>query len=192
MDITQIVDLAKQGNRLTSESQWVLADALAGLSPEDVSAVAIASGRNENTLLQYARAAERWTPESSRVEGVTFSAHRVALSWYDPRQLLIDLKQKHGSPTVSQVRQAMGLEGHPALELIERGLRKMDDKVSVDALTRIVTLLTKKRDELRVEVRTPVATRRPEPSVPEPKVEAVANSSKGWTPPISTSDISGL
>lgn len=203
MDITAIVDLAKQGSRLASDKQWILADALAGLDASDVQAVAVESGRNENTLLQYARAAERWSPSSSRVEGVTFSAHRVALSWHDPRSLLLDLKMKHGSPTVSQVRQAMGLEGHPAMELIERGIRKLDDNVRSKDVGNVITTLTLWHKYLtgieadaspRVDDTPVVASPNglEEEEAPIVEVEEETPTTKGWTPPISTADIAGM
>lgn len=147
MDITQITELAKQGGRLASEKQWVLADALAQLTDTEITQVAVHSKRNESTLHQYARAAQRW-PVSDRVEGVSFSAHRVALSWYNPRQLLVDLKHEVGSPTVKQVRQAMGLEGHPAIEALQKGISKLDRKVSRKALGDVVAELAKYINEL--------------------------------------------
>lgn len=147
MDINAIVELAKKGSRLVSHEQWMLADELALLTPSEVTQVAAASGRNENTLLQYARAAQRW-PAADRVEGVSFSAHRVALSWYDPRKLLVELKQKHGSPTVKQVRQALGLEGHPAIELLWKGIRKIDTNIAVGNLDNIIRELETQRTRL--------------------------------------------
>jgi hypothetical protein len=215
MDITQIAQLAKQGGRLASDKQWVLADALAELTPTQISQVSVESGRNESTLLQYARAAERWD-KGDRVEGVSFSAHRVVLSWHEPRELLIELKHQYGSPTVSQVRKAMGLEGHPALELLERGIKKIDRQVSQDALARVILKLN---DELKELTGTQVTT--------ETKEQADARSSTGmmakdmqeipvwkdeddneipvtpetvesmerkgtWQPPVRTSDVAGI
>lgn len=118
----ELLDLAKRGNRLDSTNQWILADELSKMTEADVDGLAIKAGRNASTLKQYARAAARW-PFVERVEGVSFSAHRVALSHPDPRQLLEDLKAKHGSPTVKQVREALGLEGHPALEAARKLLK---------------------------------------------------------------------
>lgn len=207
MELTQIADLAKQGGRLASDKQWVLADALAELTESQIATVAIQASRNESTLLQYARAAERW-PSTDRVDGVSFSAHRVALSWHDPRQLLIDLKHKHGSPTVQQVRQAMGLEGHPAIELIERGIKKLDRKVSAQVLGETLTKIADFLQELdpnEVEAFDSDLDRAAAKEVDEyldkeaeeasenhePKMIEVAGHDR-WTPPLRTSDIAGM
>lgn len=147
MDITQITELAKQGGRLASDKQWELADALAQLTDTEITQVAVHSKRNESTLHQYARAAQRW-PDTDRVQGVSFSAHRVALSWHDPRGLLVDLKHEYGSPTVKQVRRAMGLEGHPAIEQLEKGISKLDRQVSRKALGDVVAELATYLNEL--------------------------------------------
>lgn len=211
MDITQIAQLAKQGGRLASDKQWVLADALAQLSPTQINQVSIESGRNESTLLQYARAAERW-PSQARVEGVSFSAHRVALSHSNPEGLLTNLKAQFGSPTVAQVRRAMGLEGHPAIEALEKGLKKLDRKVSERALRQVIDQLTAYVDELDALAGMPdmedegdwdgfeeqyATNEEPnydqntdEEALPQ---EEVADTSKGtWQPPIRTSDIAGI
>lgn len=199
LDITTITDLAKQSGRLDSDKQWVLADALASLTPTQITQVAVASGRNESTLLQYARAAERWAP-TDRVEGVSFSAHRVALSWHDPRQLLIDLKAQHGSPTVEQVREAMGLAGHPGIELLNKGIKKLDRQVSATALRDVVNkleIILSNLDSLPepTVADVPTATESEEPPTatqvaetqPEPTIRQGT-----WTPPIRTSDVAGI
>jgi hypothetical protein len=213
MDIAQIAQLAKQGGRLASDKQWVLADALAELTPTQISQVSVESGRNESTLLQYARAAERWD-KGDRVEGVSFSAHRVVLSWHEPRELLIELKHQYGSPTVSQVRKAMGLEGHPALELLERGIKKIDRQVSQDALAKVILKLNAELKELSTgAVDTQVTTETKEQAdarsttrqdteadelgetmvAVAKQVEAEETSRKGtWQPPVRTSDVAGI
>lgn len=194
MDLNYIADLAKQGGRLASHKQWVLADALAKLTPTQISTVAVQSGRNESTLLQYARAAERWSPATERVEGVTFSAHRVALSWHDPRGLLMELKNKYGSPTVRQVRQAMGLEGHPALELLEKGISKLDRKVSAEALKGILKQVTQYVIELEGQDYGDLEIEEDEVATDEEIVEVneIPVTTGSWKPPVSTSDIAGI
>lgn len=212
LPLDKIAELAKQGGRLSSDKQWVLADALATLTETEIATVAITSSRNESTLHQYARAAQRWDP-IDRVEGVSFSAHRVVLSWHDPRGLLVELKTKHGSPTVRQVRQAMGLEGHPALELIERGIRKLDRKVSAQALGTVILTLGEFHEELSqggvafVEdeaVDEAIERYKDEDMyfVPEQHADnepeadqhtLTADAPTGtWTPPIRTTDVSGI
>lgn len=209
LSLDQIADLAKQGGRLANDKQWVLADALADLTETEIATIAIRSKRNESTLLQYARAAQRWSP-LDRVDGVSFSAHRVALSWHDPRSLLVDLKHKFGSPTVRQVRQAMGLEGHPAIELIERGIRKLDRKVSAKALASAVNDLHEFLRTLDVSIGDVEVPEEDEPEFIDVEVEQTeeeryeevredtqvtvvdpADSGK-WQPPIRTTDIAGI
>lgn len=118
-EVQTAVELAKKGGRLNSTAQWELADALTRVSEGDVVDIAAASDREESTLLQYRRTAERW-PAYDRVDGVSFSAHRVVLSHVDPRQVLIDAKRQHGNPTVEQVRRIMGLEPHKVLKYLRK------------------------------------------------------------------------
>lgn len=208
MDIATIAELAKKGGKLDNTRQWELADALSILQPDDITEVSIRSGRNVDTLMQYARAAQRWHPRD-RVSGVSFSAHRVALSWHMPRDLLVDLKGKYGSPTVSQVRQAMGLEGHPAIELIERGYRKIDDDVSYNTLTGIILKLSLRqqilKDKLAAEGRageivSTVSNQEEDDSYdpvidydpPAVEKEVTPVTATKWTPPISTADVAGM
>lgn len=204
--IDAAVELAKSGRRLNSEQYWKLADALTDLSDTEIQEVAIQSGRTESTLHQYKRAAERW-PKDTRVTGVSFSAHRVALSWHDPATLLKVLKHRHGSPTVQQVRQAMGLEGHPGMELIERGMAKLDRKVSATALEGVILKLKLIKSNLVLEQPDPANTddeptndehvtqvtndqvTNDELDVDEPELE---ESIEVWTPPIRVNDIAGM
>lgn len=198
MDIQTIAELAKQGGRLDNDRQWVLADALAALDESDITKVSAASRRNESTLLQYARAAQRWDPVD-RVKGVSFSAHRVALSWHDPRELLVHLKHKYGSPTVKQVRQAMGLEGHPAIELGWKMLAKLDDSVSRDAVTQLMSemgqwLINNPSKNYTPEVveDEPETVEVPEQVEVEKEVAATGTGSGTWKPPIRTDDVAGI
>lgn len=202
-EIATAVELAKSGGRLSNLKQWILADTLAALSDTQLQQVAVESGRNESTLSQYARAAERW-PTRERVPGVSFSAHRVALSWHDPAGLLKELKAKHGSPTVQQVRQAMGLEGHPGMELIERGMGKLDRQVSVAALTKVIAKLTKYAhwldsgapDELdEDEARDTDVIPESEPEFIQEEIDRQQEDdtpTEVWTPPVRVNDIAGM
>lgn len=161
----ELLDLAKRGNRLDSTNQWILADELSKMTEADVDGLAIKAGRNASTLKQYARAAARW-PFVERVEGVSFSAHRVALSHPDPRQLLEDLKAKHGSPTVKQVREALGLEGHPALEAARKLLKYQGQDVltipQLIALINELQLWVNTLTALASNATTPQATAAPQ------------------------------
>jgi hypothetical protein len=210
MDLSTIAEMAKQGGKLPSEKLWVLADALAALSVTELHAVAIESGRKEDTLLQYARAAERW-PEPDRVEGVSFSAHRTALSWIDPRALLLELKQKYGSPTVKQVRMAMGLEGHPAITHLQKGVDALDGEVPAHELPKIIKQIQEwangynveedERMEATLHKRFPRDADPEGPTrqydehgapIPTPTPKEEPKKEQGWTPPIRTGDIAGL
>lgn len=197
-DFNEVVELAKQGGRLSSDSQWVLADALKDLDSTAITRVAIESGRNEDTLLQYARAAERWFPPA-RVEGVSFSAHRVALSWHDPTGLLKKLKEQYGSPTVRQVRVAMGLEGHEAIETLERGIKKLDNTVPTVAILGIIDKLKEwhdrhVKDGAEVESEPIEQWVGPDQHVEiePPSVEEEDVPRGTWKSPINTSDIIGM
>lgn len=199
MDITQVVELAKRGSRLDNGQYWRLADALVSLSDGAVGEVAIQSDRKESTLLQYRRAAERW-PITDRVDGVSFSAHRVALSASNPRDLLLDLKARYGSPTVRQVREAMGLEAHPSIE----HLRKAWLAITKDINTNIASNYIRKIDRLiayydsqqlstgeAIELAKEVSNRELSHTPEEPKDTQPKEKIEKWTPPIRSTDLLG-
>lgn len=205
INYAEVVDLAKAGGRLSSNKQWALADALSHLLPETLEKVASDSGRNLSTLSQYARAAERW-PDYNRVDGVSFSAHRAALSADDPRGLLVELKAKHGSPTVRQVREAMGLEGHPAMEHARKMLKALLVKYSGEADPAHVLSIAKTLEAwANHQQQTSTYVTHPEPEdidvdtdmlsargkVDDPRTEP-ATKPGAWVPPIRTSDVAGL
>lgn len=194
MNLEELAALARKGSRLGSEEQWQLADALATISNERIAEVAVLSDRNESTLLQYKRAAERWHP-ADRVDGVSFSAHRTVLSWHLPRELLIELKAKHGSPTVRQVREAMGLEGHPILEHIRKAQHAAgaggsppyaEIRKAIDTLSNTLDIMKAADNLAQLEQEAQVHTEADSESDPITPVEGTR-----WVPPISTSDLVG-
>lgn len=218
-EVQRAVDLAKKGGRLNSDAQWELADALAAVSEGNVTDIANNSDREESTLLQYRRTAERW-PQYDRVKGVSFSAHRVVLSHTDPRQVLIDAKNKYGTPTVEQVRREMGLEPHPIIKHLRNAHRAMHSgstptlngseqirvdrmlkalELSLNAQTSVDPATTKKIQEEDIDFIDYPDKEEAARKITDPTKEEVAevreqleSEAETWQPSINISDLQGL
>jgi hypothetical protein len=143
--------VAAMGQRHTH--QWNLADALLAEVPQNAGHDLFEALRGEvaaaghkplsrSAMRQYRDAAHSW-PVAKRVDGVSFTCHRVALASKDPESLLRALAATHGADavTVAMVRDAIALEqGVPLPSAVKAAAKVAVAQVPVPAPTKGVAL----------------------------------------------------